>query len=105
MASRIKIPAHHTLCTTGLPQVNVSARSTLPCIGKFGANVLDGGVGGGFNGGFSGGGFDRGIHNLGGTCLGEGAADQHQHHSLTTSALIGSSNQIEGRRAKVAQHG
>jgi hypothetical protein len=104
VASRVKISAHHTLCTMGLPQVKVSARSTLPCTGKFRANVLDGGVDGGFNGGFSGGGFNRGIHNLGGTCLGKGAADQRQHRSPTTSALVGSSNRIEGRRAGVAHH-
>jgi hypothetical protein len=86
----MKIPTHHTLCAAGFPQVNVSACSTLPCIGKFGANVFDRGVDGGFNGWFDGDGFDRGIHNLGGHCLMEGAADQRQHRSSTTSALVGS---------------
>ncbi len=90
MASWVKIPAHHTLCAGGFHQVNVSARFTLPCIGKFGANVLDKGVDGGFNGGFDGGGFDRGVHKLGGHCLGEGAADQCQHRSPTTISLVGS---------------
>jgi hypothetical protein len=33
------------------------------------------------------------------------AVDQHHHRSPTTSALVGSSDQIEGRRVEGAQHG
>jgi hypothetical protein len=105
VVSQVKIPAHHTLCAAGLPQVNVSARSTLPCIGKFGANVLDGGLMVGSMGGLMGWVFGRGSHNLGGNCLGEWAADQRQHRSLMTSALVGSSDRIEGRRVGGACHG